>query len=167
MKNIQSFNEFINEAGIWKDKWDKGDLTLAFYFAIYGTRGLGMTGRELAEGVIGSSYSSLKKQSSNFDFLRGLNGLNRPHKIETEVYNEFHNLPQGEFKKICLSIIDKKGNLSGLNYQELYKKRMMKKQLDTEFIKRGLDPKKMKSLGERPTLQSMLDDPDNPEVPEN
>jgi hypothetical protein len=34
----------------------------------------------------------------------------------------------------------------------------MKKELDKEFIKRGFDPKKMKSLGVRPTLQSMLDD---------
>jgi len=148
----------ITEAGIWKDKWDKDDLTLAFYHSIYGSRGLGITSRELAETVIGSSLGSLKKQGYNFDYLRGLPGLGRPHKLETDVFKEYKDLSQNDFRKVCLDIIDKKGNTSGKNYIETFKKRQLKKDLDDELRKKGFDPKKMKSLGTRPTLQSMLED---------
>ena len=107
MRNLMSFSDFINESGgsIWKDKWDKDDLILTFYYSIYGVRGLGIDEKELAENVIGSSITALKKQSSNFDHLRGIGGLNRPHKLETEIFNEYHDYSQSELKHLCLNII--------------------------------------------------------------
>lgn len=144
--------------GVWKDKWEKDDLILTYYYSVYGTRGLGLSERELAQDIIGSSLNSLKMQSSNFDFLKGYTGLDRPHTIQSEVFNEFHGSSQDELRKICLNIINKKGGESGKIFQDKIRQRNMKKELDKEFIKRGFDPKKMKSLGVRPTLQSMLDD---------
>lgn len=162
--NLKSFDEYttsISEAGIYKDKWEKDDLTLALYNSIYGTRGLGMTEKELAEDVIGSSLSSLKMQSANFDHLRGLRGLDRPHSIESSVYDEYKNISQNELRQICLRIISDKGKTGGLNFQKTFRERTLKKYLENEFRKKGFDPSKMRSLGTRPTLSSMLEDPED------
>lgn len=157
VKNQESKNE---GRGIWRDKWDKDDLILTYYFSTYGTKGLGLTDRELAQDVIGSSLNSLKMQASNYDHLKGLTGLDRPHSTQTEIYNEFHDKTQGELMKICRNIIDKKGGGDGKVFQDKIRQRNMKKDLDNELVKRGFDPKKMKSLGKRPTLQSMLEEPE-------
>jgi len=146
--------------GIWKDKWDKGDLTLTLYYSIYGTRGLGLTEKELAEDVIGSSLNSLKKQALNFNYLRGESGLDRPHTIQTAVFDEYGKSSPVELRKICLKIIDEKAGGDGKIFQQKIKQKNMKKELDSEFRKRGFDPSKMKSIGKRPTLRSMLEDPD-------
>ena len=157
VKNQEAKNE---GRGIWKDKWEKDDLILTYYFSTYGTKGLGLTDRELAQDIIGSSLNSLKMQASNYDHLKGLTGLDRPHSTQTEVYDEFHDKTQGELMKICRNIIDKKGGGDGKVFQDKIRQRNMKKDLDNELAKRGFDPKKMKSLGTRPTLQSMLEEPE-------
>lgn len=160
MKHLQLFESFISERkGIWKDEWDEGDTILTLYFAKYGTVGLGLTAKEIAENVIGSSFTSLNKQAANMNYLMGIGNYKDYSKLQEEIYNKYKTSTQNELRQICLRIIEERGDTVVKQRIVKLNKEKSKKDLHDEFRKRGFDPYKMKSLGERPTLQSMLEDP--------
>ncbi|HOH61205.1 MAG TPA: hypothetical protein PK698_01800 [Bacilli bacterium] len=102
----------INEygrKGQWKSEWNEGDQMLAMYNSLYGIDDLGMGGKlYIAHKIIGSSVASFNQQTSNFDYLDGRGGLNRPNEMQTQVYEKYKNTPKNEFKKLCLEIIHKR-----------------------------------------------------------
>ena len=98
--------ELGGQRGLWKSEWDKEDQMLAMYNSLYGIEEFGMSKNDVAEKIIGSSLGSFVQQTSNFDYLRTGQGLDRPHELQTEVYDEFKDLPKEKFKQICQGIID-------------------------------------------------------------
>jgi len=94
------------QKGRWKPEWDKEDQMLAMYNALYGIEEFGINKQEVAEKIIGTSLASFNQQTANFDFQHTGQGLDRPHDLQTEVYEEFKDLPKEKFKEICRQIID-------------------------------------------------------------
>ena len=94
------------QKGKWKPEWDKEDQILAMYNSLYGIEEFGMSKKEVAEKIIGTSLASFNQQTSNFDFQRTGQGLDRPHDLQSEVYEEFKDVPKEKFKEICRQIID-------------------------------------------------------------
>ena len=81
--------------GMTKDDtylWDEGDQTLAMYNAEYGIEDLHITKEDVVNEIIGSTVGSLGKQTSNFNFLAGRGGLDRPNKMQSLVYEKFKGI---------------------------------------------------------------------------
>ena len=103
----------INEyGGRGKDehKWDEEDQTLAMFNSRFGIKELDMTEKEIAVNVIDTTVGSLAKQTLNFDFLDGKNGLNRPNEMQNQVYMKYKGLSKNELKQICQKIIENRLN---------------------------------------------------------
>jgi hypothetical protein len=100
----------VGRRGAYKEEWNEDDQTLAFFNARYGVEELGFTLKEIAENVIGTSIGSLQKQTANFKYLMGFSGLDRPNKMQTEIYNKYKTLGRQEFKNLCLDIIENNAN---------------------------------------------------------
>jgi len=96
------------QKGRWKPEWDKGDQILAMYNSLYGIEEFGMSKKDVAEKIIGTSLASFNQQTSNFDFQHTGEGLDRPHDLQSEVYQEFKDVPKEKFKEICKQIIDRR-----------------------------------------------------------
>jgi len=80
IRNIVEQNIEINEIhgkGFWKPVWTEDDQILALYNSLYGVSRLGISRKDIATKIIGSSPDSFIKQTSNFDFLNGRSGLRR------------------------------------------------------------------------------------------
>lgn len=92
--------------GLWKPEWEKEDQILAMYNALYGIEEFGMSKAEVAEKIIGTSVDSFNQQTSNFHFRHTGEGLDRPHPLQDQVYDEFKDMPKADFKRICQEIID-------------------------------------------------------------
>lgn len=88
-----------------KDPWDRDDQIIAMYNSLYGLEKLGFTEKNVANNAIGTTAGSLKMQTSNFDYLDGRDGLDRPNKTQTEVYNTYKNYDPSRFSKLCNAII--------------------------------------------------------------
>jgi len=150
--------------GAYKPEWDKEDQILAMFNSLYGVEELGVTKKFIANKIIGTSLVSFIKQTSNFDYLDGRGGFKRPHQLQTEVYNEYKDLPKEKFKMICQEIITKKENDpdSFNKYMignEIGDKRdQLKKERDSALLKLGRNPKRMTLISSRPL------DPDNDDI---
>lgn len=91
--------------GLYKRKWEKKEHILAFYCAKFNdSPGLGLTDSQLAD-IIGTSETSFKLMKKNFDNLLGSSGLDRPHKLQTEIFKEYNDYSKSELKKVCKDII--------------------------------------------------------------
>lgn len=160
----------INERGrkgLWKPEWNEEDQMLAMYNSLYGIEDLGFNKEETAENIIGTSLASFNQQSSNFDFLSGKGGLDRPHTVQSPIYEKFKDIPKNEFKALCLDIIHKRmgnpenavikkklGNEIGTKRDEIEKSR------NDELIKRGVNPNNASLIGSRPKYTPTEDEPE-------
>ncbi|HUU87924.1 MAG TPA: hypothetical protein VMX17_09235 [Candidatus Glassbacteria bacterium] len=96
------------QKGRWKEEWDKEDQILAMFNATFGIEHLGMSKQQLANNIIGTSLASLNQQSSNFDYLRTGEGLDRPHPLQSAVYEEYKKVTLYDFIKIVRGIVEKR-----------------------------------------------------------
>jgi len=160
----------VNEAGrkgLWKSKWNEEDQMLAMYNSLYGIEELGVGNKEyVAHNIIGSSLAAFNQQSSNFDYLDGRNGLDRPNEMQTIVYNKYKNTPKNEFKRICTNIVDKREK----NPEESVIRKKLgdeigskKKQIElarrSGLLAKGKNPDNMKLI--RSVLKTTPDDEEN------
>lgn len=143
--------------GAWKPEWNKNDQILAMFNSMYGLETLGMSKKDVAENIIGTSLASLNQQTSNFDYLRTGVGLDRPHELQTEVYEEYKDLNINDFKKIAMEIVKERvenpeeavvGRKKGLEIQR--KEDDTKKGREDALRKLGKDPSKMKLISSKP-----------------
>lgn len=137
--------------------WDKDDTIINLYYVKYELKGLPVKDvKELAEFVIGSSVSSLNMQSANIRYVLGEDTgvLDCFSKIQEEVVNEYHKLPESTLKDIVIDIISKRDieeniKISRLKKSEKEKKEKVKQQqleMDEMWRRMGKDPKKMKKV---------------------
>jgi hypothetical protein len=153
----------VGKRGAYKEEWNEDDQTLAFFNAKYGVEELGFSLQEIAETVIGTSIASLQKQTANFKYLMGFSGLDRPNKMQTEVFNKYNSLTRQQFKSLCLDIIEKNadnfdkqkstfklGRQIGKKRESIKKERM--DALSNAF--KGKDPSRFTLIGSRPKYQS-------------
>jgi hypothetical protein len=161
--------ELGGQKGLWKEEWDKEDQMLAMYNALYGIEEFGMSKQEVAEKIIGTSLGSFVQQSSNFDWRHTGQGLDRPHPLQDEVYEEFKDTPKEEFKRICQEIIDERlqnppeavtkkqiGSEIGNRRDEIEKGR----RAGFEKLGKEFDPEKHKLVGARPVNPPAEDEPE-------
>lgn len=147
------------------DLWDEGDQMLAMYNAEYGIEELGISKLEAVRDIIGTTIGSLAKQTSNFNYLAGRGGLDRPNKMQTFVYNKFKGIEKNVFKKACLDLIEHR--------LENPTERVMKRKLASEIgnkrdeassereeklRKAGVDPRKAVMIGQRPKYEPSPED---------
>ena len=111
---IQIISEVINQQtnlieygrkGFWKPEWDEFDQMLAMFNSKYGIDELGFPKEYIAKNIIGSSVDSFNQMTSNFDYLDGKGGLDRPHELQELVYDEYKDYDRQKFKQLCLNII--------------------------------------------------------------
>jgi hypothetical protein len=150
----------INERGrkgLWKSEWNEEDQMLAMYNSLYGIEELGINKEQAAEDIIGTSLASFNQQSSNFDFLSGKGGLDRPHEMQTAIYEKYKDTPKTEFKSLCSDIVYKRhenpenavvkkklGNEIGNKRDEIQKTR------EDALRNKGIDPNKASLISSRP-----------------
>jgi hypothetical protein len=128
-------------------KWNKEDAIITLYYERFGTEGLQITPKELAECVICSSLGSLKMMSANHRYLLDSKGFEHVSNIQKEVVDEYSALNKDDLKKVVLSIIDKRDlSLNKNTFQKREKTLKNKKELDNIFKSLGKDPRKMKKL---------------------
>lgn len=139
--------------GLWKPEWNEEDQILAMYNSLYGIEELGLNKEQTANDIIGTSVASFNQQTSNFDFLSTGKGLDRPHSLQTPVYDKYKDYPKSKFKELALDIIHKR--------QENPEIAVSKKKLGNEIgskrdeigiarqqglMGKGIDPKKVNKL---------------------
>ena len=144
--------------------WDKEDTILTLYHVKYGLQGLPVRDEiDLAEGVIGSTKSSLIMQGANIRYVLGEDEgvLDCFSEIQEQVVNEYNDMSQAELKDICIEIIatrDVDHNLTKVRahkkLQQAEKKRKEKEKREQEelaeiFRKMGKDPSKMRRVTAR------------------
>lgn len=155
------------------DLWDEGDQMLAMYNAEYGIEELGISKSEVVREIIGTTIGSLAKQTSNFNYLAGRGGLDRPNKMQTFVYNKFKGIDKKLFKKVCLDLIEHR--------LENPTQRVTKRKLGTEIGSKrdeasnerkeklriaGVNPDRATMIGQKPKYEpSPEEDEISPEVP--
>jgi len=166
---------------VYKPVWDRNDTIITLYCALYGIKKLGYKEDtegydDLANEVIGSTSTSLKRQMGNMKYLMGLDDSQSDvSKLQKSVYDEYHNMPEEKLRQICDEIIETniKDGSNYLRYKEQYekfqgkklerqketvlrkKKESWKKQSEDhknlELKRKGVkDVSKMKSIGTRP-----------------
>lgn len=155
------------------DLWDEGDQMLAMYNAEYGIEELGISKLEAVRDIIGTTIGSLAKQTSNFNYLAGRGGLDRPNKMQTFVYNKFKGIEKNTFKKACIDLIEHR--------LENPTERVMKRKLASEIgnkrdeassereeklRKAGVDPRKAIMIGQRPKYEPSPEDNDETNIEE-
>jgi len=108
--------------GLYKKQWTEDDQVIAFYIAKFGEeifkRTTGFTLNDVATDVIGTSPDSLKHQIANFKSLMdgGKSGLNRPHYLQTDVFNQYSDYSVKDMKEIISNaVIDAMGDEDRLN----------------------------------------------------
>lgn len=148
----------INEGarkGEYKEKWSEKEQLLAFYAAKFNLKNLGVNTEEIAE-IIGTSEGSFMKQTSNFNFLLGKNGLDRPNKTQTMVFEKYDHLTEKELTEMCNDIIDefmddeqRKNDFErrrlGSQIGDLRDKE--KQSRERALLDKGLNPKKLTLIG--------------------
>jgi len=140
-------------------KWDKEDTILTLYFVKFDLKGLPVKDEiDLAEGVIGTTKSSLIMQGANVRYVLGYEEgvLDCFSEVQKQVVDEYDDMSQDELKDICIGIIAKRdvdGNLEKVRLLQKLKvaekKRKLKakanqEELDAIFRKMGKDPSKMR-----------------------
>ena len=141
--------------------WDKDDTILTLYFVKYDIKGLPVKNeKDLAEGVIGSTKSSLVMQAANIRYVLGYTEgtLDCFSDIQKKVVDEYNTKTFDELKDIAIDIIDKRninGNIEKVRkFQKLKEDEKKKKEakakqqadLDEIFRRMGKDPSKMKKV---------------------
>lgn len=145
--------------------WDEGDQMLAMYNAEYGIEELGISKEEAVTEIIGTSLGSLGKQTSNFNYLAGRGGLDRPNKMQTHVYNKFKGIPRETFKKVCLDLIENRLE----NPTERVLKRKLGKEIGTKrdeasnerrnkLTDAGVNPDRATMINQRPKYEPVPDE---------
>jgi len=154
--------------GLWKSEWNPEDQMLAMYNSLYGIESLGINKQEAAENIIGSSLASFNQQSSNFDYLSGKGGLDRPHETQTMIWEKYKNTPKNEFKSLCLEIIHKRQENpeeavinKKIGHEIGSKRDAIEKARRDELISRGIDPDKVKLIGSKPKELPIEDEPES------
>jgi hypothetical protein len=142
-------------------KWDKDDTILTLYYVKHGVRGLPVRDEiDLAEGVIGTTKSSLIMQGANIRYVLGEDEgvLDCFSHVQEEVVNEYNDLSYEELKDICIGIIAKRDvdqnlekvrKMKKLQLAEKKKRDKKKKnqeELDEIFRRMGKDPSKMRKV---------------------
>ncbi len=138
-------------------KWNKDDTIVTFYYVRHELKGLPVKDeKELAEHVIGSSKTSLMLQAANIRYILGYEGgtLTDFSKVQSDVVDEFKNMPVEQLKEIVINIIMKRDfeeNVKAVRQAKLLKdiekkKKDSKADLDEIFRKMGKDPSKMKKV---------------------
>lgn len=176
-----SQQKLINEygqKGKWKSKWDKEDAILCLYNSLFGIERLGISKEDLAQNIIGSSVDSLNQQTSNFDFLDGRGGLDRENKLQTAVYEKYGNEPEQKLRKMCLAIIDQRGNYPKGKIEQGQTGELINKGRDAIIKDRedklrqlGKDPSKFTFTGRKQLHPPTVDDeepmsPESPDTPQ-
>ena len=147
-------------------KWKKEDHTLALYYTRYGLKGLGArTETDFAEGILGCSVASLKRNASNFRYLMGNESeYSDVKKGQTEVYEEYKSMPETEFRNLTLELIGTKSE-DVTSYEQAKKEKADKIRFEEDaqrlaeiFRKMGKDPNKMRRVDKTEKL------PDNAPV---
>jgi len=151
--------------GRWKDEWNEDDQILGMFNSLYGIEELGISKRDAAEKIIGTSEGSFAKQTSNFDYLRTGEGLDRPHELQSKLYNELKDKSREELKRIALDILIKReqnpetavtrkqtGAAIGNKRDEISTSR------DEGLRKLGKDPSKYKLIRSAPKVSEPSDD---------
>jgi hypothetical protein len=135
-------------------KWTKEDHILAFYYTKFGLKGLGArTEIDFAEGVLGCSVTSLKKNASNYRFLLGNeNEFGDIKKLQRVVYDEFKGIAEIEFRNKVLELIGTKSE-DVQAYETAKKEKADKRKFEEDTAKlanifkaMGKDPNKMKRV---------------------
>jgi hypothetical protein len=166
----QSLNEVKED--VYKREWTKEDTILTLYCAKYvkdyrDIRKLGFENLgELANRIIGSTETSLKRQMGNILFLMGVdNNQSDVSHLQEKVYEEYGKIPEEELRVKCRNIIE---NTDDSNYEkflhrqkelkgvQMKKEMELKKQksqidLDTFWRLSGRNPSSMTSLGHHPS----------------
>ena len=159
---------------IYKPVWDKGDHILAWFNSKYGVEQLGYSEQYIANSIIGTSLSSFKSSTSNFNVLDGRPGLdnyinvkkNRDNDAQIEVYREYKDTPVEKLKRICLNYIEEvKNDENRLNKfmigKEIGDKREKdKKERENAIRNAGMDPNKLTFIGRRPTYEPNIEPDD-------
>lgn len=154
--------------------WDDGDQMLAMYNAEYGIEDLHITKQDVVNEIIGSTVGSLAKQTSNFNFLAGRGGLDRPNKMQSLVYEKFKGVDKNDFRRICLKLIEdryqnptervkkrKLGKVVGGHREDIVKSR------EDALRDQGVNPAHATMIGQRPKFDPVVDEPDEIEVPQS
>ena len=156
---IQHISELIKKKnineygyrGYWKPEWDEFDQMLAMFNSKYGIDELGFPKEYIAKNIIGSSVSSFNQMTSNFDYLDGKGGLDRPHELQELVYNEYKDYDRQRFKQLCLNIIHKREQNPPESVKKMKlgseignKRDDIKKQREDALKEKGFDPTKHK-----------------------
>lgn len=148
----------INEGarkGEYKEKWTEQEQLLAFYAAKFNLKNLGVNTKEIAE-IIGTSEGSFVKQTSNFNFLLGKGGLDRPNKMQNIVFEKYSNYTERELTKMCEEILDefmddekRKNDFErrrlGVQIGDLRDKE--KQSREKALLDKGYNPKKLTLIG--------------------
>lgn len=174
MVNEQSEIDEYGVKGMRKDDtdlWDEGDQMLAMYNAEYGIEELGISKSEAVREIIGTTIGSLAKQTSNFNYLAGRGGLDRPNKMQKFVYNKFKGIEKNVFKKACLDLIE--------NRLKSPTERVIKRKLASEIGHKrdeasnerkeklriaGINPDKATMIGQRPKNEPTPEDYEDDET---
>ena len=161
-----SINEY-GVKGMYKSKWTKEDFILTMYVARYGYNALHISPKDLAENIIGSSKASLVQQVSNFNHLDGKGGFDRPHPLESSVWEEFKDVKEQDHRKICMEIINRIGNTPKPHMTKIKLGRdigdtreRVAKDRESALSKIGKDPSKFKLIGTKNKEKPVEDDPD-------
>lgn len=160
MVNEQTEIDEYGKKGKWKEVWNEEDQLLAMYNSLYGIEELGVTKEEIANRIIGSSVAAFNQQSSNFDYLDGRGGLDRPNEMQTKVYRKFKGFPRRDLKKICLDIIENRlenPEESAVKMQigkEIGQKRSdISTERRKELEKMGINPDKARLIVSKPKFE--------------
>jgi hypothetical protein len=134
-----------------KDKWNKDDSIITFYFTKFGTKNLPV--KDVFELIqkMGVDLATLQKQSVSFD----RKNIKTYTKIQKNIIEEFGEKDEKEFRQITIDILENDERHAIAEHRLILrqddvvqnKKKEDKKKLDSIFRKMGKDPSKFKSLG--------------------
>jgi hypothetical protein len=135
-------------------KWKKEDHIMAFYYTKCGLKGLGArTETDFAEGVLGCSLTSLKKNASNYRYLMGNESeYGDIKKMQREVYEGYKSMPETDLRNLVLELIGTKSeDVATYEKAKQEKKEKLRFEEDAQkladiFRKMGKDPNKMRRL---------------------
>ncbi len=141
-------------------KWKKEDHIMALYYTRYGLKGLGArTETDFAEGILGCSVTSLKKNASNFRYLMGNESeYGDVKKMQREVYEEYKSMEETDIRNLTLELIGTKSE-DVATYEKAKKEKRDKERMEEDaqklaeiFRKMGKDPNKMRRVDKNEIL---------------
>lgn len=93
--------------------WNKSELTIAYYIARWGRKGIVQTQRELAESIIGmTTLKSLNCQIATFRYMMSIEGfqLRSTSKLKHEIVVELTHERASKVKQSVLTFIENRLN---------------------------------------------------------